>query len=57
MRINNHRGIEVIPVSSTAYAAQLASTETGVAAICSLTCASLYNLHILEEHIEDIKCN
>ncbi|OZJ02913.1 hypothetical protein BZG36_04934 [Bifiguratus adelaidae] len=48
---------ERINVSSTSLAAEIAARETGSAAICSETCASLYGLDILERDIEDLKTN
>ncbi|KAJ3261953.1 hypothetical protein HK104_006781 [Borealophlyctis nickersoniae] len=46
-----------VPVPSTAHAATLAAQEPGTAAISSAVCADLYNLTILDPHIEDLKNN
>ncbi|SNR85742.1 prephenate dehydratase [Desulfurobacterium atlanticum] len=48
---------EVIEVSSTAKAAELASKEKGVAAIASEAAALLYDLNILERNIQEISKN
>ncbi|RUS14778.1 Prephenate dehydratase-domain-containing protein [Endogone sp. FLAS-F59071] len=48
---------ERIPVASTAAAAEIVARETGTAAICSLVCAELYGLNVLQEDIEDLKTN
>ncbi|KAJ3005502.1 hypothetical protein HKX48_000643 [Thoreauomyces humboldtii] len=53
----NLRGVEVVHVSSTAHAADIASRETGAAAICSSACADLYGLDIMDLSIEDAKDN
>lgn len=45
--------VERIPVDSTAKAAKMASIESGSAAICSGVAATLYNLPILFQNIED----
>ncbi len=45
--------IELIPVNSTAKAAQIALKEEGSAVICSHIAAKLYSLPILFENIED----
>ena len=50
----NMKGVELIEVSSTAYAAQLASKENDTAAICSVGCASIYGLNVVRNHVEDI---
>ena len=46
-------GVELIPVSSTARAAELAAREPGSAAIASRLAGELYGLKILEENIQD----
>jgi len=51
------RNIQKIPVSSTSHAAELASKELGAGAICSLVCADIYGLKILDRDIEDIGDN
>src|SRR5690606_19066566 len=43
----------VQPASSTSKAAELASRESGVAAIGSILAGELYGLHVLFENIED----
>jgi chorismate mutase/prephenate dehydratase len=45
--------VQLIPIASTAKAAQLASEDETSAAICSHIAAKLYNLPIMYEHIED----
>ncbi len=45
--------IELIPVDSTAKAAQLAKEEEGSAAICAEVAAKMYNVPILFRNIED----
>lgn len=40
-------------VSSTAFSAQLAAEDTSVAAVASPAAASLYDLRVIERHIED----
>jgi len=49
------RNIQRIPVSSTSHAAELASKELGAGAICSLVCADIYGLKVLDRDIEDIQ--
>ena len=49
----NLHGIELIEVSSTSKAAQLAVEEEFSAAIASPLAAEVYDLNILAEHIED----
>jgi len=49
------RNVEKIPVSSTSYAAELASKELGAGAICSMVCADIYGLKVLDRDVEDIK--
>jgi len=46
-------GVERIPVSSNAEAAQIAKQESGAAAIAGQTAAELYQLNILSANIED----
>ncbi|KAJ3088487.1 hypothetical protein HK102_008636 [Quaeritorhiza haematococci] len=48
---------ERVNVSSTSYAAELASKEPDAAAICSLVCADIYGLKVLQQNIEDLKDN
>ncbi|NLK65976.1 MAG: prephenate dehydratase [Campylobacteraceae bacterium] len=45
--------VEFVPAKSTALAAKLASTEPNSAAICSSIAASLYNVPVMFEKIED----
>ena len=45
--------VEQVPVESTAKAAKLSAQEPGSAAICSGVAATMYNLPILFENIED----
>ena len=49
--------IEQIPVESTAKAAKLARKTSGSAAICAKVAATMYNLPILFENIEDVGGN
>ena len=49
--------IEFIPAKSTALAAKMTSTEPNSAAICSSIAASLYNVPIMFEKIEDNLAN
>lgn len=49
--------IELLPVSSNAEAARLASTTPGLAAIAGKTAAQLYGLGVVHEGIEDSKDN
>ncbi len=49
--------VEQIPVESTAKAAMLAVKEPNSAAICSAVAATIYNLPILFENIEDNQNN
>jgi chorismate mutase/prephenate dehydratase len=51
------KGAQTVPVASTAKAAQLASEESGAAAIGSRVAAELYGLRIICENIEDIANN
>jgi chorismate mutase/prephenate dehydratase len=49
--------IELIPVESTARAAKLAHKNPKSAAICSAVAATMYNLPIMFNNIEDSDCN
>lgn len=49
----NLPGAELVEAASNTRAAQLASEESGSAAICSEMAASVYQLNILETRIED----
>ncbi len=51
------KGVQTIPVASTARAAQMAAEEEGAAAIGSITAAELYDLKVIYENIEDIPNN
>ncbi|KAI9141015.1 Prephenate dehydratase-domain-containing protein [Paraphysoderma sedebokerense] len=51
----NLGNVERINVSSTAFAAELASKELHSAAICSYACAELYGLDIIQQKIEDMR--
>jgi chorismate mutase/prephenate dehydratase len=51
------KGVQTIPVASTARAAQMAAEEEGAAAIGSITAAELYGLQVIYEDIEDIANN
>lgn len=47
------RGVEQIPASSTARAAEIASREKGAAALASALAAEIYGLKILERDVQD----
>lgn len=49
--------IQKIPVSSTSYAAKLASKESDTACICSKSCKEIYGLEVIDENIQDIDFN
>ncbi|WP_347985930.1 prephenate dehydratase [Methylomonas sp. AM2-LC] len=51
--LNNLPNVVCTPVSSNAEAARLASQDNTKAAIASLVAAELYDLNVLERHIED----
>ncbi len=53
LRESGLENVQLIPIASTAKAAQLASEDEESAAICSHIAAKLYNLPIMYEHIED----
>lgn len=50
---NNLPNALVFDVSSTAMAAQMASDDAACAAVASLAAATLYDLRVIENHIED----
>ncbi|KAJ3036832.1 prephenate dehydratase, partial [Rhizophlyctis rosea] len=54
---SNLPGVQRVPVSSTALAAERAAKEPGTAAICSAVCAQMFDLEVLESNIEDLKDN
>lgn len=47
------RGVDLIPVSSTAKAAQLAAQEDGAAALASALAAEIYGLPVVELDLQD----
>ncbi len=47
-------GVEQIPVSSTARAAELAAGEAGAGALAGLLAADLYKLDVIERDIQDV---
>ncbi|GAA5842418.1 hypothetical protein JCM3766R1_004410 [Sporobolomyces carnicolor] len=49
----NYRQAEVVPVTSTAKAAQNAAQDSEGLAICSLKCAEVYELDIVDTDIQD----
>lgn len=49
--------IERVTVASTSLAAEHASREPETAAICSIVCAEIYGLRVIEKNIEDLKNN
>jgi chorismate mutase/prephenate dehydratase len=54
---NHMSGIELVEVSSTARAAEMAAQEEGAAALCPALAAEMNNLPILVEHTEDNPSN
>ena len=50
-------GVEVIPVASTARAAELASKEKNAGALASNLAAEIYGLNVLESDVQDISGN
>ncbi len=50
-------GASISDTSSTAMAAKMASEDESVAAVSSIAAADLYNLRVLENHIEDTPHN
>lgn len=56
--INNHLpGATLVPVTSTARGAEMATQESGAAAICSAIAANIYGLQIVASNIEDLSSN
>ncbi|MGQ9630954.1 MAG: prephenate dehydratase [bacterium] len=53
----NLPGSEIIEVSSTARAAEMAAGDPSAAAIASALAGEIYGLNILQNHIEDNKAN
>lgn len=53
----NYHKVEEVPVSSTSYAASLASKDSNVACICNSVCKDIYNLEIIANDIQDIEYN
>jgi len=54
---NQMPGVSLNDTSSTAMAAKIASEDEGTAAVSSIAAADLYNLRVLENHIEDTPHN
>lgn len=54
---DNLPGVGLVPVSSTARAAELASKEDGAAALASILASELYELDVLERDIQDLHGN
>jgi chorismate mutase/prephenate dehydratase len=50
-------GVDLIPVASTARAAELASKEEGAAALASHLASEIYGLQILESDVQDLGGN
>ncbi len=51
-------GVPATAVENTAVAAQMAAnSEENIAAICSVDCAKLYNLSVVEENVQDADFN
>lgn len=55
--MNNMQSIELVPVSSNAEAARLASENDSVAAICGLSAVEVFNLSVCDDNIEDMSDN
>lgn len=53
----NFSEVETIDVINTAYAARLASKESGTACICNMICKDLYNLEVVSENIQGSRTN
>lgn len=52
--LNKHfPDVELVPCESTAYAAEMAQKDTSIAAIGSELAEAVYNLKVIERHIED----
>jgi prephenate dehydratase len=45
--------VEVVPCNSTAKAAQLAAKDSNGLAICSIKCAEVYDLDVIDKNIQD----
>lgn len=54
---DNFPQVEKVPVSSNGEAAKIAVVESGTAAIAGQTAATIYQLSVLQENIEDIHDN
>lgn len=52
-----YKNVEQVGVSSTSYAASLASKESNTACICNKCCKNVYELEIISENIQDIEDN
>lgn len=50
-------GVEIIPVASTARAAELAAHETNAGALSSQLAAEIYGLNVLESDVQDMSGN
>ena len=50
-------GVDLIPVASTARAAELAAKEEGAGALASSLAAEIYGLNILESDVQDLSGN
>lgn len=50
--LDNYSQIETIDVVNTAYAAKIASKESGTACICNMICKDLYNLEVVSEKVQ-----
>ncbi len=53
----NMPGVEHLPVSSTAKAAEIAAEETGAAALASSVAAEMYGLDVLAKDVQDLGGN
>ncbi len=50
-------GVELVPVSSTARAAELAANEPGAGALASAQAAEIYGLNIVASDVQDLRGN
>lgn len=54
---DKYSDVEKVPVSSTSYAALLASNESNTACICNMSCKDIYGLEVVDDKIQDISFN
>jgi chorismate mutase/prephenate dehydratase len=53
----NLSGVDLVPVSSTARAAELAAKEEGSGALASLLAAEIYGIEVLDRDVQDLGGN